>query len=122
MCERCLLRAGTGDGGGTLTWGDPSEPCSLVFLASLFFFLCRGLVSKIISSSSNVGSQLSLPLCNTRQDVRVGLWLDGETVTILYPSAPRLLRGRNVVKRPLTSFLCHFSLVCEPLKCSWFHV
>ena len=51
--------------GACLTRVDPSDPCSLVFLASLFFFLCRGLVSRIISSSSNVGSQLSLRLCNT---------------------------------------------------------
>ncbi|KAK0140533.1 hypothetical protein N1851_022489 [Merluccius polli] len=35
------------------TCGDPSEPWSLVFLASLFFFLCSGLDSRIISSSSN---------------------------------------------------------------------
>lgn len=47
---------------GGFTWGDPSEPCSLVFLASLFFFLCSGLDSRIISSSSKVGSQLSLRL------------------------------------------------------------
>lgn len=45
-----------------LTCGDPSDPWSLDFLASLFFFLWSGLDSRIISSSSNVGSQFSLLL------------------------------------------------------------
>lgn len=45
-----------------LTSGQVSLAPSLdLFLASRFFFLWRGLDSKIISSSSNVGSQFSLP-------------------------------------------------------------
>lgn len=34
-----------------------------LFFASLFFFLCRGLDSRIISSSSKVGSQCRRPFC-----------------------------------------------------------
>lgn len=34
-----------------------------LFLASRFFFLCRGLDSRIISSSSKVGSQCRRPFC-----------------------------------------------------------
>lgn len=55
----------------SLTCGDPSDPWSLVFLASLFFFLWSGLDSRIISSSSKVGSQFSLRLCRgTRLHIR----------------------------------------------------
>jgi hypothetical protein len=34
-----------------------------LFLASRFFFLCKGLDSRIISSSSKVGSQCRRPFC-----------------------------------------------------------
>lgn len=38
-----------------------------LFFASLFFFLCRGLDSRIISSSSKVGSQCRRPFCQDTQ-------------------------------------------------------
>lgn len=37
-----------------------------LFFASLFFFLCKGLDSRIISSSSKVGSQCRRPFCGTQ--------------------------------------------------------
>lgn len=37
-----------------------------LFFASLFFFLCRGLDSRIISSSSKVGSQCRRPFCGAQ--------------------------------------------------------
>jgi len=64
LVEPDALRSETGP--GVFTCGEPSEPGSLVFLASLFFFLCSGLDSRIISSSSNVGSQFSLRLCGRK--------------------------------------------------------
>lgn len=50
-------------GGDLLTWGESHFLISFSFFARRFFFLCRGLASKIISSSSKVGSQFSLPFC-----------------------------------------------------------
>ena len=67
----------------SLTCGDPSDPWSLVFLASLFFFLWRGLDSRIISSSSNVGSQFSLRLCR-ETDTHTGTHL--KIIRLLYCS------------------------------------
>lgn len=44
-----------------LTWDELLLLVSFSFLAKRFFFLWRGLDSRIISSSSKVGSQFSLP-------------------------------------------------------------
>lgn len=46
-----------------------------LFLANLFFFLCRGLDSRIISSNSKVGSQCRRPFCVEAQDTEPRLWM-----------------------------------------------
>lgn len=50
-------------GGDLLTSEESHFLISFSFFARRFFFLWRGLDSKIISSSSKVGSQFSLPFC-----------------------------------------------------------
>lgn len=45
-----------------------------LFLANRFFFLCRGLDSRIISSNSKVGSQCRRPFCVETQGTEPCLW------------------------------------------------
>lgn len=52
-----------------LTWDELLLLVSFSFLAKRFFFLWRGLDSRIISSSSKVGSQFSLPFWRGEREV-----------------------------------------------------
>lgn len=91
---------------GALTDWELSLLLSLdLFFASLFFFLCRGLDSRIISSSSKVGSQCRRPFCqDTRHDSR---------------QAQQRLRNHRPLRTPLLS---QWFLQPEEQPCSgWGH-
>lgn len=59
----CNVRGGPHPGPTLTDWGLSLLLSRDLFLASRFFFLCRGLDSRIISSSSKVGSQCRRPFC-----------------------------------------------------------
>lgn len=79
--KKCLARSCRGATGPlsacglpqtALTRGQLSFAPSLDrFFANLFFFLWSGLDSRIISSSSNVGSQFNLPFCKENNGLPV---------------------------------------------------
>lgn len=64
LCVPCTGSGGDPEASPPLTdWELSLLPSRDLFLASRFFFLCRGRDSRIISSSSKVGSQCRRPFC-----------------------------------------------------------
>lgn len=84
------------------------------FLASLFFFLWRGRDSRIISSSSKVGSQWRRPFCRKQMRRR---YLETQTLTCRIISQLQYTQSRSVYRithiimtQTCTEWMCVYTI------------